>query len=302
MPWRKGNRLKRLSEAEAQGRVKEIYGETKQVLGLPCVDFVFQAFGLYPRFLDLHWRALKPIVESQQFFDLAERLRADAYTRANSYFRLSDLCAGINQLKLAPDARQELTRVIDLCHYGRALLLLTMAAQYQAFESSVGQDGVPHAPASHPAFAEPPVLVDEQTAPLSTRRIFDELKRNLDLPFVPGEYRAFARWPDFLKLYWQALKSIAQSPVYEGCQHALRETAFTLTWEFPRPVQLTIPDLSEAGINDSDLTSIVRITELLVRSLSASVLNIAIATIGMETTKKAPARVAESGKEKEEAA
>jgi Halocarboxylic acid dehydrogenase DehI len=281
-PWRKGNRLRRIPESDAHGQVKQVYDDTKLALGLPYVDFVFQAFGRYPTFLELHWRSLKPVVESQQFFDLAERLRADGYTRVHSYFRVPDLCAEIGSLGLDAATRKEITSVVDLYHYGRALVLLTLAAQYQAFEAPVGQDTTRILPASHPVFSETPVLIEEEAAPPSTRRIFDELKHNLHLPFLPGEYRAFARWPVFLEAYWQSLKPVIESPVYEGSQHALRETAFSLASEFPCPVKLSISDLSEAGMSDADITSVVRITELLVRSLSASVLNVAVAKIGTE--------------------
>lgn len=282
MPWQKGNRLKRIPENEARGRIHEIFRETKDVFGLPYVDFVFQAFAVYPTFLDLHWQALKPIAVSQQFFDLADRLRADAYTRVHSYFAVRNFQGPIRRMNLNAIEGQELARVIDLTNYGSPLVLLTVAAQFLAFESPLGRSDSIQTPASHPVFSEAPLLVDEVAAPAQVRRIFDALKRTLDQPFVPDEYRAFARWPEFLNIYCQTVKNATESPVHEGCHHALRETAFSLAREFPQPVQLPIPDLSEAGMSDSDVTSVVRITELFVRSLSASVLNLAIAKIGIE--------------------
>jgi hypothetical protein len=282
MPWQKRNRLKRVCENEAQGRIREIYAETKDVFGVPYVDFVFQAFAVYPAFLELHWQALKTVVTSQQFFTLADRLRADAYTRAHSYLPVRDFGEPVRRMNLGEDEHRELVRVIDLGNYGMPLVLLTMAAQFLAFEAPIGRVDAVQTPADHPVFPGAPVLVEEDVAPTEVRRIFEELKRCLNLPFVPGEYQAFARWPEFLDIYWQSTKNAIKSPVYEGCHHALRETAFSLAREFPQPLQLAIPDLSESGMSDSDITSVVRITELFVYSLSASVLNLAVAKIGIE--------------------
>jgi hypothetical protein len=282
MPWRKGNRLKRIREGEAQGRIRDIYDEIKTAFGVPYVDFVFQALALYPAFLELLWRAIEPIVTSQQFFVLADRLRADAYTRAHSYLSVRDFRERVSRMDLGENGRQELVRVIDLCNYGRPLVLLTLAGQFLAFEAPIGGVDAVHATADHPVFTGSPVMIEEDAAPAGVRRIFDELKRRLNLPFVPSEYRAFARWPEFLNIYWQDMKNTIKSPVYEGCHHALRETAFSLAREFPERLQLAIPDLSEAGMSDSDITSVVRITELFLYSLSASVLNLAVAKIGIE--------------------
>ena len=55
---------------------------------------------------------------------------------------------------------------------------------------------------------ECPIFVDEEMAPAPTRKIFDELKRTFGMPVVNSDYRALARWPDFLQAYWDVLKPI----------------------------------------------------------------------------------------------
>src|SRR5579871_3589538 len=150
MPWRKSGKLKLVSEGEAQGRTSEIYQEIKQALGLPHVNVMFQAFAAYPAFLELHWRALKPVVETGNFFVLAERLRADAYTRTHNYFSIPDF-----EAELAPSqalsARHDLRQVVDLFHYNNSLLLLMASAQLQALESNAGGYR-PSTPARHPVY------------------------------------------------------------------------------------------------------------------------------------------------------
>ncbi len=282
MTWRKGHRLTRVRESEATGGVRDIYEESKRDLGLPYVDSVFQVFAAYPRFLKLQWTTFKPVVETGEFFEIVERLRADAYTRAHNYLKIQNIADRIAKLSLSHTDQQEINKVIDISLYGRPLLLLMMAAQLQAFEMEVGQRNSDNTAAHHPVFREAPALVEEGQAAPEVRHVFEELKRNLEMPFVPGEYRALARWPGFLHVYWQIMKDAVASPVYEGCHNALKESAFALARNLPGPIRLAIPDLIEAGMNDSDVTSVVRITELFVNSLSASVLNIAVAKIGME--------------------
>ncbi|HYH01234.1 MAG TPA: halocarboxylic acid dehydrogenase DehI family protein [Terriglobales bacterium] len=282
MPWRKGHKLKLVPENQAQGRVREIFEEVKRTLGIPYLDDFYQALGAYPAFLEMHWKAVRPIAQSQQFFALAARLRADAYTRMHSYFEIPDLCARITDMQFSPGAREELTGVVELSHYSDPLMLLLVAAQFQAFESPFGQDELPRVPASHPVFSERPCLIEEDTATPRVKKIYDEVKRAMDLPFTPLVFRATGRWPDFLTVYWETLRTILRSPVYEGCHYGVRESAFALTREFPSVIDLTLPQLTDAGIDDEQLASVVRICDLFVDALGSTVLNVSLAKIALE--------------------
>lgn len=282
MPWRKGNRLKLVPENQAQGRVAEIYNEIRQNLGIPQVPAFFQAYAAFPVFFDLHWRALRPITANREFFLLAERLGADAYTRLHSYFAIADISESLAALNFSIGAREELRQIADLYHYCEPLVLLIVAAQFQAFDSPVGQKSVDTHPARPQTFPIQPVLIHEDIAPPSTRQIFDEMRRSLELPLIPMALRAFARWPDFLQMYWAALKTVVQSPVYEGCHYGVRETAFALTREFPGILDLTLTQLAEAGLHNEDIASIVRLTESFMTVVSGLVLNVAFAKIAIE--------------------
>src|SRR5437868_4348400 len=94
MRWKRGNRLKLVTEADAPSRTRQIFDEVRHALGLPEVPFLYQAYAAYPVFLELHWQSFCPSVESQQFFQLGDRLAAEAYTRAHNYFGVRDLRTG----------------------------------------------------------------------------------------------------------------------------------------------------------------------------------------------------------------
>src|SRR5438477_6397969 len=138
MPWKKGQRPKVVTEHEATGSTAEIYDQIKGALGLSYVPLPFQIFAAIPGFLALQWAALRPIVATEAFFRLAERLRADGYTRAHSYFRVPDLCHRVEDLHFSSGARHELTDTIEVPHRANAVMLLLMAAQLQAFDKKVG--------------------------------------------------------------------------------------------------------------------------------------------------------------------
>jgi len=282
MPLSRKRRLPLVREADASGRTLEIYHEIKAALGVPHVNPIFQAYGAFPRFLDLMWKTLRPAVETREFFQNAERLRAEAYTRAHNYLLIPDLCSSIREIQFSSGAQHELTDVVELFHYNNPLLLLITALQLQAFEDGPAQKRSAATGAEHPVIAEKPVQVTEEIAPPQTRKIYDDIKRTLGVAVVNTDYQALARWPDFLSLYWNAFKPAASSPLYGESRHALRESALALASELPNAPQLSVEPMLEAGLKDDEISAALHITEEFLENLSGLVLNVAFAKIALE--------------------
>ena len=278
MPWRKGLRLRLVGESEARGRTQEIYEEIKHTLGVPQVSAFFQALAAHPEFLDVFWRAVRPAVQTRQFFRLGDRLRADAYTRMHNYFQVPDL----QSQGRSPESRQQISEVVDLFHYEDALLLLLSVVLTQALARPLGQSAGENSPADHPVFLHCPQLVPEEMAPTQIKLIYEDIKRTLDLPVLSTAYQAFASSPAFLESYWNALKPIAQSALYTESHAGVRETAWSLVREFPARMELTGDYIYDAGVPDGDIAVAARIGDLFVESLSRTVLNVALAKIGLE--------------------
>ena len=104
MPFRK-HKLHLVREHEAEGRIAEIFGEIREALGIPHVNVIFQTFASFPEFLDLFWRALKPALETQEFFSFSERLGAEAYTRVHNYFSIPDLRRKVAEMNFSAGAQ-----------------------------------------------------------------------------------------------------------------------------------------------------------------------------------------------------
>ena len=288
MPWKKGQRPKFVREQAATGATAGIYQEIRESLGLPFVPVPFLIFAAYPRFLELEWAALRPLVQTPEFFALADRLRADGYTRAHSYFQIPDLCQRVEDLRFSSGARHELTDTIEMLHYADALLLLLMCAQLQAFDHKVGKSAsVSDTSGKRDAsarlrFTQRPVLIEEESAPNPIRKLFEDIKRTTAMPWVSTDFLAMARWPEFLAAYWQVMKPLVQSPIYSESASAVCDTAWELTRELPVMLELTCDQLTDAGMEDEDVGACVRLIEMFVKKLSGMALNISAAKISLE--------------------
>ena len=65
MTWKRGSRLKLVSEAEASPPIRAIFDEVRHSLGVPTVPILYQAYATVPKFLELHWEALQPALRTR---------------------------------------------------------------------------------------------------------------------------------------------------------------------------------------------------------------------------------------------
>ncbi len=276
MAWRKGNRLQMIRESQAPPQTRAIFQDMKYALGLPEVSEVAQALAAYPVFLDLYWHSFRPVVLSEEFFALGERLRADAYTRVFTYFAIADLRAFVPQTEAG-----RVDSFFELAHYETPLLLLLMAAQLQAFDAPLGRPGTSTRPGTHPAFANLEWIASEEPITPKVRRILHEMRR-LGLLLRARESDALARWPRFLSAYWEVLKTATASPIHEFSLDAVRDTAFALARELPHEIDLGVDQMAESGMTDEDIASVVRIVETFIESLTRRLLACTIGRIALE--------------------
>lgn len=273
MPWRKGNRLHLVNETEASGRVAEIYSEVKAATGLSYVPLAMQAFAAHPVFLALQWQAICPLLQTREFFSLAARLRAEAYTYVHNYFKVPRLGEGLAVTQVAP--------VTDLLSAVEPAVLLLLSVQCQAFEGPVGT--VKNTRAAERRLPDlNPEFIDIEHAPQPVRRTLDEFRHALDLPYSGDDQRALAQWPEFYFAYGQALKPAMQSIFYERAVFRMRESAWNCAQEIPLVVDMEYSSLLETGIDADDIASVTRLTDLLVRGTAAGLLNVTFAKIGLE--------------------
>lgn len=278
MRWKRGQRLKLVSETEAPTCTRKILREIRERLGVPAVPKLYEAYAAFPEFLEIHWQVFRPAIQSRQFFLMGSRLAAESYTRAHNYFEIRAIgrCEAGSQTTVL-----SISQVLDYYQYLDPLLLLITAAQMQAFEGPVGEP-LRSEPAIHIEFAAaPPTLCDGSASP-ELQRSWCERKKLLELAFISEEHRALACWPEFYVEYWAALKELLQSPVYADCRYRLAESALKMAGELPVRVETAVSQLLDAGVNDEQITSVMRVTEAFMQALTGLVLDITFARIGVE--------------------
>jgi hypothetical protein len=280
MRWRRGNRLKLISEAKAPPRTREIFDEIRHSLGVPGVPLLYRAYATYPEFLDVHWRAFRPAVQSRQFFLLSARLAAESYTRVHNYFDVSSMAS--RELHGNGKGGISLPQVLDYYQYLDPLLLLIASAQMQAFDGPVGAEQVAPEPAQHPNLSQSPRLLADGEAPPPVHRIWEERRRLLELAFISDEHRAMACWPGFYQEYGRALQELMRSPLFADCQHRIGESAFGLARELPAKLETSVPQLLDAGLTDEEAASVVHINEALCQAFSGLILDITFARVACE--------------------
>jgi Halocarboxylic acid dehydrogenase DehI len=82
-------------------------------------------------------------------------------------------------------------------------------------------------------------LLGEGAAQGRTREIYDDLRSTLGLPLVPTSFQAFANYPEFLELAWDALRPLARTQQFFALSERLRADAYTRSYTY-----FQIPDLS----------------------------------------------------------
>lgn len=279
MGWKRGNRLQLVNESEALPETRVVFDEVRHSLGVPVVPILYQAYAAFPRFLAVHWEAFRPAIQSRQFFALGARLAAESYTRGHSYFNIPSLTMCDVRSDVAP--KLPIAQVLDYYQYLDPLLLLISAAQAQAMEGTVGQDGAPEA-ANHPEFPVAPCFLAYEQATPAVHRMWEERRRMLEVAFMSNEHRALACWPGLYRDYWLALKSLLQSPLYADCQYRIGRSAWTMARELPVRVETGISELLEIGIEREELSSLARMNEAFMQAMTGLVLDITIARIGCD--------------------
>lgn len=273
MSWRKGNRLHLVSEGAEPTESGPLLDEVKATLGIAYVPACFRAYAAYPRFFAVQWQRIRPLLGTREFFELAARLRAEAYTLVHNYFPVPSLATGLNAVEALP--------VVDLLGYVEPVMLLMHSLQLQSFEGPVGSDGVPH-PVTPVSYSLLPHFVEADTCTGPSRRVLDEMRRILELPFPPDHHRALAQWPELFSAYWRALRPAVQSPVYERVMSEIRHSAWSWAQQVPGQVDMEFSQLQEEGMTVNEISTVTHLAEALEQAAASSLLNLTFAKIGIE--------------------
>ncbi len=274
-----------IQEEEASEAVRECFDEITASLGFAVVNVIFRAFAKYPRFLRLQWDFLRPNALTQDFFDKTEVLRRQALAIVREHFTVNDHRAVLRMEGSSDDAIKEIKAVLDFFLYCDPFLLLMASA----LQSSLAGKPLPGKPWAHllPLYTHPTRvlavrLVEFEDAPPALQTVYREIMKASGVPFVPSDYRALGRWPDYLELAWEEWKKKISTPTYQREVRKLNELAVALALDLPFPLSINSATLRQAGFTPTQIADILATADLFHGLLPGLITNIAAFKVGLE--------------------
>jgi hypothetical protein len=277
--------LQEIPEAQAEGKVKEIYEDVKRTLRVPAVGSIFRVLALQPDYLQMAWRAVKPNVQTVFFEERSDELRRLAV----------DAAYAVKNRPLPADPNS-VRPVVSVPHYALAKLFLVTSSLRVA---STGQQPqllkLPEAEKRQIAPGVPEaatVLAGQQTDDAEAANpVFDDIMTTLRLPSLGSAFRALGRWPDFLGSGWEAWKSSMQAEECRRYRQILYRTSEDAINSLPFRMEIYPHALRHAGLSEADIDAVRRALDSYHRALPdlmGMVSVLALATSGREWASSNP--------------
>lgn len=273
---------KQVAEYEAEGETERVYHEIKQTLRVTGINMNFRTWAGYEKFFPAMWDAMRPVAETRDFEDAADRVRAEAVRAACDLGRLETP----SRASLGESQAYQIRAALDLYHYINPKLLVFTSAVELALDGEQPERGgkastdVELIERGAPARMYTMEMVSSEPEEESIKELFEDIKQTLSLSSINSDYRTLALWPDYLAAGWKRLKPIIQGDEYKLASDNLRETARSLARSLPIPVALSRERVEELG---EDPDEIVKTTEKFERLLPSLIINIALFSLDWKT-------------------
>jgi hypothetical protein len=264
-------------EELAEGDLKGIFENIKKTFRVPFVSQVFGVLATQPDYLRVAWRQLHTNAQTIYFENQADDIRRFAV----------EAMSEIGELR-TPATDEGIAQVLGVFHYLNPKLLLAVSALRSSMLGQVPR--VAELPAAEKrqvaagiAPGMPAIeIVDPETSDDRLRRIFDDIKASSPAGVVSTEYRALAKWPDFLEGAWTAVKPRMSTAEYRRAIRQLRWMADEAVLGFPFRVDATPHTLRLAGLTEQQIDTVRTMLDQFYIAVSQSVANVAVFATGIE--------------------
>ena len=119
-------------------------------------------------------------------------------------------------------------------------------------------------------------LVRPEAADPRVRRIYDDTRRTLHLPWIGALFQAYALYPDYLTLAWRDIKAHIHTTDYETEVRRLSGQAREGVDRFVVPVRATREAAQRAGLRADQLDNLDALLRLFAGLLPGLILNVAM--------------------------
>jgi len=264
-------------EIAATGQRAAWYADMKAVLQVPWMGVVTMAYTHYPTFFATLWDGLRPLCASQAYVDAGRDIRLTAEDRVATDLAPPDIVGRLRAAGYGDGEIAQIREMVDIFSHGNTTycgLVMMATLLVEGFEVGPQQDPGPAAGRHGPEATVPFVLVEPHHADDPTRRVYDDIKDRLGLPFVNTDYRALARWPSYFALAWNDLRPAAGGTAHRAIAATIHDTARDLACRLPNPAGLTSDSLRQAAAADAPLEEVqamCRLFHFLIPGLIANV-------------------------------
>jgi hypothetical protein len=278
--------IRLVEDDQAQGRVRAIYHDIKRTMAVPVVGDIFRAFAAFPSFLEVVWWEVKPLVGSEAFEGLADRIRAHALACARQHCYVPDHAKALASLGIDEAGVARVRAVGELFYQTDPRLLVVATAVRESLTTgAVGRSIRGHhlRRRIEPSGLASLPLVSPASASEDVWRAFDEVQTTLGVPFVPADFRALALWPDYLQLAWDDVKGQVRTAQFRRDVQAISGIALAGVAELPRLVRVDATTVRAAGVSEEQLSQIYALQEVFQRLMPALVGTIALMRLGLNS-------------------
>ena len=274
-----GTAMPEVRESEAEGKVKAVFEDVKTTLGSPTVGLLFRRLAVYPWYLQLAWRNLKPNVTIHYFNVSADSIRraaADAVeTRVGPLAGPAPGAAFQNAVQLFRELDPKLLMVTGLLRAGTNGQVPTMNMITAAEKRIV--------PSRRFAFDSELIEVSGETG-ATGQALIDEIY--IDSGISPGQLdlSVLAASTDTLSNVWQAVKPAVTGPEAERAALHLRAMAANATEAMPFRMEISATASRQSGLSEDQIDSVTQIvadawSSLARLTLAASAMHVAAGAV-----------------------
>lgn len=274
-------RVRPVPEHRADAELTPVYRDLKAALAVPWVGVITQAVAYYRPFFLEAWRQFQPSARSHYFESRCDNIRLTAWEAVGAAFDIEPQSEALGALGYSERELAGIRETLDIFDYGnpKYLVLATAIQQSLCHGRRLGggplqerRDAMPRSPIYQTGPI--PVMVEEHHALEGLKRVYDDMKATLRLPFVNSDYKAMGRWPSYLALAWGALKPHIDSAPYDRIREAVHERALAAAEGLPHEYFVDQARALEVGLSRDQAEELMRVISLFQWLLSGLILNV----------------------------
>jgi hypothetical protein len=279
----------------APAGTRALFDDIQDVMGVPWVAALWQAYAAYPGVLRLFWRAVRPVTASAAFLDATLDLTRVAHASVARWYEPGPAVLG---LALPPTVRRQVTWELDAFEYGNPQLLLQQHMIVRALSrepsSSAAPPPLPSVARGVSAFRRPEIrMVGDDEAPAPVRGTFERIRAVLGLPVVNSDYRALAKWPDLLAITWSDIEGWFGFNSYLALRAELSQTATAMAGAVMGEVELDPAEVRNALSESVEWHTLERLMALFAGLLPGLIVNVAMIRRAVDRAAPVSPRAAE---------